>query len=173
MNNEKSPSNFVFLHASYISNFFIRHADYLLIAGTGLLLFLNAMVLFMNFTELSNQIFEGSNSIENGYVSTIIESIIGRNLVVLDFVYLGMYQLSAILSCKFKLSYVLFLVYLQLAKIFLSSNLPDALISANIGIQIILTFQIFFIVLNLYSKDLHHQNHINESLTIITPQNFI
>lgn len=66
------------------------------------------MVLLRDFKDLNNQIFEGSNSIKNDFVTrtitTMIKSIIGKNLHILEFVYHCMNQLSAILSSKLKLT---------------------------------------------------------------------
>ena len=151
-----SPNNLPPRLLTFLKNI-SKYADLLLMSGTGILLSLNILTLLFHFKELNTQVFEKTSSTDDEFTASIIELIIGKNLVILDFVYVGIYQISGILACRFKLSYILFLVYIQLCKIILSPYVPENLTSASTGIQIILAIQMFLIILNLDHKKSHGQ----------------
>jgi hypothetical protein len=134
-----------------------RYADLILISGTGILLSLTILTSIYYFKELNNQVFERSFITSDELTNSIIELIIGKSLVVLDFVYVVIYQISGILACRFKISYILFLSYIQLCKIILSPYVPKNLTSANILLQAILATQMFLIILNFDLKKSHNQ----------------
>lgn len=144
-----------------------KYADLLLIAGTGILFSLNILTVIYYFKELNSQVFQITPPSGDEFITSFIELIIGKNLIVLDFFYVGIYQFSGILACRFKISYISFLVYIQLCKIILSPYVPKNLIAANIGLQVILALQMFMIILNFdLKKHLNLQDDQLEDLTI-------
>lgn len=152
MNCKNSSPYYKILQAPFIIKYLARYADFLLISGTGILLSLNILTSLAYYKELTNQFFQNSFSNDEESIVLIIKSIIGKNLTLFDFFYLAVYQFSAILRFQFRIRYILFLVYLQLCKIFLSADVSKNLIIANLGIQTILALQIFLIVFNLDLK---------------------
>lgn len=138
------PYYFTFDH----KKFFETYSSSLLTYGTGVLLLSNLMILMVYFMDLCR---ESMIDKPRGPYATLIvacESLIGRHLSIFDFVYLAIYQASALMMKKFKIQYIFFLLYLQLCKIFLARNTSDALASANVGLQWILSLQIFLVVLD-------------------------
>lgn len=143
-----------------------QHADLLLISGTGIMFSLNIFTVIYYFKELNSQVFQINPPASDELITSFIELIIGKNIMILDFFYVGIYQFSGILSCRFKISYITFLVYIQLCKIILSSCVPKNLIAASVGLQVILALQIFLIILNFYLKK--HHNLQAEQLNDLT-----
>lgn len=144
-----------------------QYADLLLISGTGILFSLNIFTVIYYSKELNSQVFQINPpaTASDVFITSFIELIIGKNLIVLDFFYVGIYQFSGILSCRFKISYISFLVYIQLCKIILSPCVPNNLIAASVGLQVILALQIFLIILNFDLKKHHNlqADQLNDS----------
>lgn len=132
--------------------YFEKYCQDLLIYGTGSLLLCNLILFLMYFMDICRENMSLEPREPCTAVMIVIEAIIGRNLTVFDFFYLSMYQISALLTNKFRLRYIFFLVYLQICKIVLSGNTSERLSSANIGLQTILSLQLLLVILNLKFK---------------------
>ena len=142
----ESESSFYFTTKAFLRK---NNSEFLIIS-TALLLFLNVFILYYYFDDLTNDLLTRNVSITNRqYFFVVIESIVGKHLTVFDFIYLISQQAVAVFYSKFTLSSIAFLVYLQICKALMSVNVHEKLSVANMGIQTIISLQLFIIMVKL------------------------